>query len=255
MAKTFTPPSITYPDTPAITCSGVTKKFRAGDSEIYALRDVTLNIDFGEVLMLVGPSGCGKTTLISVLSGILDRDAGECVVLGSDWQAVTARERALRRGRDVGFVFQSFNLFPTLSIEDNVAVPMTMLGHSRGEALRESRAMLDQVGLSSRSRELPGALSGGQQQRVAIARAMVHRPRLLVCDEPTSALDHETGTQVMALLTDVAGNGDRAVVIVTHDARIFEYATRVVEMEDGRLRDTGDGVVTIAGGTAERGTP
>jgi len=145
------------------------------------------------------------------------------------------RERTIYRGRTIGFVFQSFNLLPTLTAAENVAIPLLINGAERRVALGKAKELLAQVGLGDRCAALPGQLSGGQQQRVAIARALVHDPRLIVCDEPTSALDHETGQRVMELLKDVALKQERALVIVTHDARIFGFADRIAKMDDGRI--------------------
>ncbi len=219
----------------AVRCRGVTKHYGQGDAKVIALRGVDLDIGLGELMMLVGPSGCGKTTLISVVAGILDRDAGECDVFGVDFNTMSQRARTLWRGRNVGFVFQAFNLLPTLTAAENVAVPLMILGEGRSSAVRKAADMLARVGLGDRARSLPSQLSGGQQQRVAISRALIHEPRLIVCDEPTSALDHETGHVIMQLLKQVALREDRALVIVTHDARIFGFADRIARMDDGRV--------------------
>ncbi len=219
----------------AVFARGVTKQFGAADNRVTALRGVDLEVHTGELLMLVGPSGCGKTTLISVASGILDHDAGECRVFGEDLKAMSASARTQFRGKNLGFVFQAFNLLPTLTAVENVAIPLLILGQHRRDALPRAQALLTRVGLGDRSNALPSQLSGGQQQRVAIARAMVHEPRLIVCDEPTSALDHTTGMKVMELLREVALGPDRALVIVTHDQRIFPFADRIAYMDDGRI--------------------
>jgi len=219
----------------AVRCRGVTKVYGKGDTQVTALRGVDLDIARGELLMLVGPSGCGKTTLISVIAGILDRDGGECLVFGNDFSEMTQRRKTLWRGHNVGFVFQAFNLLPTLTAAENVAVPMMILGESRHAAVKKAKDTLAMVGLGDRSHSLPSQLSGGQQQRVAIARALIHEPRLIVCDEPTSALDHETGHVIMRLLKNVALSQERALVIVTHDARIFGFADRIAKMDDGHI--------------------
>ncbi len=225
-------------------CKGVTKHFGEGSNQVLALRGIDLEIPAGQLTMLVGPSGCGKTTLISVIAGILDRDAGDCTVFGRDFKAMGQREKTRYRGENIGFVFQQFNLLPTLNAAENVAVPLMILGEGRRAAVEKAKGFLAQVGLGERWHSLPSQLSGGQQQRVAIARALVHSPRLIVCDEPTSALDHETGNRVMHLLKDVALKSDRALVIVTHDARIFSFADQIAKMDDGRIKEviTGKGI-------------
>lgn len=200
-----------------------------------ALRGVDLNVRIGELLMLVGPSGCGKTTLISVIAGILDHDGGECLVFGKNIRAMGQTEKTRYRGINIGFVFQAFNLIPTLSVIENVAIPLFILGRSRAEALSRAKETLSLVGLKDKLYVLPSQLSGGQQQRVAIARALVHSPKLIVCDEPTSALDAETGRLVMEVLRQTALSKDRALIIVTHDNRIFNFADRIARMDDGRI--------------------
>jgi putative ABC transport system ATP-binding protein len=225
----------------AIRCRGVLKTYGSGTSAVRALRGVDLDVAEGEMLMLVGPSGCGKTTLISVIAGVLERDGGECTVLGQDYQKMNATQRALFRGKNVGFVFQQFNLIPTLTIAENVSVPLLINGFPRKEALERSREMLAKVGLGDRTNDEPRKLSGGQQQRVAISRALVHKPKLLVCDEPTSALDAATGQRVMELLRAVAADNDLSLVVVTHDQRIFEFADRIAEMNDGHIERVASG--------------
>jgi putative ABC transport system ATP-binding protein len=218
----------------AVRCTGVTKTYGTGNAKVVALRGIELDVRTGELLMLVGPSGCGKTTLISVIAGILDQDEGSCVVFDHDWRQMSLSAKTRYRGHHIGFVFQAFNLLPTLTAAENVAVPLLINGGGRREATRRAQEVLARVGLGERAGAAPAQLSGGQQQRVAIARALVHDPKLIVCDEPTSALDHETGRQVMALLRQAAGK-DRALIVVTHDARIFEFADRIAKMDDGRI--------------------
>ena len=200
-----------------------------------ALRGVDLEVRMGELLMLVGPSGCGKTTLISVVAGILDHDDGECLVFQQDLRAMGQTKKTRYRGQNVGFVFQAYNLLPTLTALENVSVPLLILGVPRSEAQSRAKAILMQVGLEDRLYALPAQLSGGQQQRVAIARALIHGPKLIVCDEPTSALDAETGQRVMEVLRNAALSAERALIIVTHDNRIFNFADRIARMEDGRI--------------------
>jgi putative ABC transport system ATP-binding protein len=218
----------------AVRCTGVTKAYGAGSAKVIALRGIELDVYAGELLMLVGPSGCGKTTLISVVAGILDPDEGSCLVFDRDWQQMSLHAKTRYRGHHIGFVFQAFNLLPTLTAAENVAVPLLINGGARRQAIRQAQEVLTRVGLGERADAAPAQLSGGQQQRVAIARALVHDPKLIVCDEPTSALDHETGHQVMELLRRAAGK-DRALIVVTHDARIFEFADRIAKMDDGRI--------------------
>ena len=223
---------------PAVICTGITKSFGEDDSKVMALRGVDLTIDSGEVIMLVGPSGCGKTTLISVMAGILKGDSGTCKVLGQDLSKLSSDEITEFRGRNIGFIFQSYNLLPPLSLVENVSIPLIINGVPREEANRRAREILTQVGLGKRLESRPGSLSGGQQQRVAIARAMVHQPKLLVCDEPTSALDHVTGMHIMELLRQAAKERNTTLVIITHDNRILGYADRIAHMDDGRVIDT-----------------
>src|SRR6266852_6252222 len=210
----------------AVHCRGLTKIYGAGDASVTALRGLDIDVRRGELLMIVGPSGCGKTTLISIIAVILDQDAGRCEVVGHDLQRMDHGERARFRGSSIGFVFQVFNLLPALSAIENVAVPLLINGASWKQAESRAREVLQLVGLGHRLGALPAQLSGGQQQRVAIARALVHNPKLIVCDEPTSNLDHETGRSVMNILRDVAKSPDRALIVVTHDPRIFDVADR-----------------------------
>ena len=219
----------------AVSCQGVRKAFRTGSEAVIALRDINMEINAGEFFMLVGPSGCGKTTLISVIAGILTRDSGKCEVFGEDYGQMKKRELLDFRARNIGFIFQSFHLLPSLTIAENIAVPLIITGVERHRAVREARDMLAEVGLGDRYKAMPEQLSGGQQQRVAIARALVHSPRLLVCDEPTSALDHDTGMKIMELMKRLNRERGTTLVVVTHDNRIFHYASRMANMDDGSI--------------------
>jgi len=219
----------------AVYCRGVSKTYITGSTKVLALRGVDLDVRVGELLMLVGPSGCGKTTLISVIAGILDHDEGECRVFDQDIRTMGQTQKTRYRGAHVGFVFQAYNLIPTLSAVENVAVPLLILGKNRSAALDRAKELLSRVGLNDKFGTLPAQLSGGQQQRVAIARALVHSPRLIVCDEPTSALDADTGRKVMEILRETALAEDRSLIIVTHDNRIFNFADRIARMDDGRI--------------------
>jgi putative ABC transport system ATP-binding protein len=224
----------------AVRCRGLTKTYGAGDAKVMALRGVDLDVRLGELLMLVGPSGCGKTTLISVIAAILNQDSGGCEVLGRELNGMDQRQRTRFRGVTIGFVFQLFNLLPALSAIENVSVPLLINGVSRKDAENRARQLLSEVDLGERLRALPGELSGGQQQRVAIARALVHHPKLIVCDEPTSSLDHDTGRSVMNILRRLAKSPDRALIVVTHDPRIFEFADRIARMDDGKIIEVTD---------------
>lgn len=222
----------------AVVCRGVTKEFGAGENRVPVLRGLDLDIRFGEMTLLVGASGCGKTTLLSVIAGLLNADGGAVTVLGEDASRMPAGQAVRFRRRNIGFVFQHYNLLPTLTAAENAAVPLFAAGIAKKKAVAAASDMLASLGLGERLCSLPSQLSGGQQQRVALARALVHEPRLLVCDEPTSALDHGTGNTVMELLATVAVRPGRAVVVVTHDSRLFQFAGRIAHMDDGRIVET-----------------
>ncbi len=221
--------------TPSIVCRNVVKIYGSGNAEVHALRGVDLDVYPGEITMLVGPSGCGKTTLLSVVAGILRPTSGTVSALGTDLTRLTSWRRTAFRRENVGFVFQQFNLLPALTAAENAAVPLVIQGLSKRAALARANELLTKMGMGDRLHNLPGNLSGGQQQRVAIARALVHNPHLLVCDEPTSALDAKTGHTILELLRSIAIEGDRAVIIVTHDSRIFEFADTLARMDDGHI--------------------
>src|SRR5579863_3242158 len=225
----------------AVRCRGVTKTYGAGDASVMALRGIDLDVRRGELLMVVGPSGCGKTTLISVIAGILNQDSGQCEVLGRDLKRMDQGERTHFRGASIGFVFQLFNLLPALNAVENVSIPLLIAGVCRQQAEARAEELLEAVHLGSRLKALPAKLSGGEQQRIAIARALAHDPKLIVCDEPTSNLDHVTGHSVMGLLRGVAKTSDRALIVVTHDPRIFEFADRIARMDDGKITEVVDG--------------
>ncbi|MFK2891869.1 ABC transporter ATP-binding protein [Dyella flagellata] len=225
------------PSSPAVRCQRIVKYYGTGDTRVVALRGIDLDVYKGELLMLVGPSGCGKTSLISVIAALLESDEGDCHLLGENIQRMELEARTVFRGRHVGFVFQAFNLLPTLSALDNVAVPLLIHGLPRSLAETKAGALLERVGLAGHAHLLPSQLSGGQQQRVAIARALVHEPDLVICDEPTSSLDHATGHSIMQLLRELARTQGRALIVVTHDPRILEFADRIAHMDDGRIVD------------------
>ena len=230
---------------PAVRCQNIVKTYDTDGQKVTALNGVDLDIAMGELMMLVGPSGCGKTTLISIIAGILDQDEGRCELFGEDLLTMPSRDKLNFRAVNIGFVFQAYNLLPSLNAAENVSVPLIINGMKRSAAERKATEVLEQVGLGERTTALPVQLSGGQQQRVAIARALVHSPRLIVCDEPTSALDHKSGHNIMNLLKEVALHHDRVLVIVTHDARIFSFADRIAEMDDGHIVRVTDAAVML----------
>jgi putative ABC transport system ATP-binding protein len=219
----------------AVKCRDVHKEFGVGNSKVMALRGVDLEVRLGEMAFLVGPSGSGKTTLLSVIAGLLDSSSGEVEVLGERVEKLPNRQRILFRRKNLGFVFQQYNLLPALTAAENVAVPLLATGVKTRDAVQRGATLLETLGMRKRVHALPSQLSGGEQQRVALARALVHEPRLIVCDEPTSALDATTGQAVMELLSETAVRPDRAVVVVTHDSRIFSFADRMAFMDDGRI--------------------
>ncbi len=226
----------------AVALRGVTKEFGRGDAKTTALRAVDLELPYGELVLLVGPSGCGKTTLISLVAGLLDPTAGEVEVLGQAISRMWGGRKVRFRGANVGFVFQQYNLLPAMTAVENACVPLLIQGMAWGKAIDKAGHLLDAVGLGSRLKAYPSQLSGGQQQRVAIARALVHEPRLLVCDEPTAALDAKSGRTVMQLIRDVSVKPDRAVIVVTHDSRVYDFGDRIVEMSDGAVEKVTVGV-------------
>jgi putative ABC transport system ATP-binding protein len=219
----------------AVHVRSVTKTFGSGDAKIHALREVQFDAREGELLMIVGPSGCGKTTLLSVIAGTLGFDSGEVDVFGAALHKLGKGEITEFRAKNIGFIFQQFHLIPTLTNAENISVPLLINGAKRAAAEKRANELLEVVGLKGRGNHLPSQLSGGQQQRVAIARAMVHDPKLIICDEPTSALDKETGSKIMELLSSIAKAPGRCVIVVTHDPRIYHFADRMTEMEDGRV--------------------
>jgi putative ABC transport system ATP-binding protein len=221
--------------TNAVNARSVSKWFGEGETRVQALRSLDLEIRMGELSMLMGPSGCGKTTLVSVIAGLLDASEGELEVLGERPAEMSPNKQILFRRRNLGFVFQQFNLLPALTAAENAAVPLFVAGQRQRDSVAKAEALLAELGMAARTHALPNQLSGGQQQRVAIARALIHDPRLVVCDEPTSALDAESGHAVIELLTRIAVRDDRAVIVVTHDSRVLEFADTIARMEDGHI--------------------
>ncbi len=219
-----------------INCIDVKKVYgKDAKNPVIALSGINLEVYKGELFMLVGPSGCGKTTLISVIAGILNASSGKCEVLSKNLANLSQKELISFRAKNIGFVFQSFNLLPALTSAENVAIPLLINGMPRIEAVEKAKEILKQVGLSGKENSLPSQLSGGQQQRVAIARALVHNPKIIVCDEPTSALDNVTGQKVIELMQEICKKYGNTMLIVTHDNRIYKYADRIAHMDDGKI--------------------
>jgi putative ABC transport system ATP-binding protein len=224
----------------AIQAKGLSKWFGEGEAKTTALREVNFEARFGEMVYIVGPSGSGKTTLLSVLSGILRPNLGTVSVEGIDIWNLDADHLADFRLKKVGFVFQDYHLFPRLNTAENVAIPMILRKRDWDESIREANQYLNIVGLKGREDLPPMKLSGGEQQRVAIARAIVGQPDILIMDEPTASLDGDTGSAIVRFVHENILNSKRCIVVVTHDSRIYEFATRVLKMEDGRLFATAE---------------
>jgi putative ABC transport system ATP-binding protein len=219
----------------AIVASGLTKWFGEGDTRKVAVNSVTLVAHFGEMLFIVGPSGSGKTTMLSMISGILRPNAGTVKVKGADIWTLNNDQLADFRLNTIGFVFQDYHLFPRLTTAENVAIPLILKQRNWDASITEARQYLEIVGLKGRGEILPVKLSGGEQQRVAIARAIISQPQILILDEPTASLDGDTGRMIIAFVKETILNENRCILIVTHDARINEYADRILHMEDGVL--------------------
>jgi len=222
-------------NTVAIHVQSVDKSFGRGEARTVVLKKTDFMAETGLLTMLVGPSGCGKTTLLSIIAGTLHADGGTIEVLGQRLDQMGSNAVAKFRSRNLGFIFQQFNLIPTLTAAENVSVPLVIQGFGYRHAERKAREVLDWVGLADHAKFLPAKMSGGQQQRVAIARALVHEPPIILCDEPTSSLDSENGLHVMELLRKAATQRDRLVLVVTHDNRTYGFADHMAEMEDGRI--------------------
>lgn len=219
----------------AIRLRDITKVYSTGATSVKALDTINLDINHGEVMMLLGASGSGKTTLLSIMGCILKPSSGRLMILEEDVTSLKERELPRVRLANIGFIFQSFNLFPSLTASQNVEIVLELKGFKKKEARRLSKDLLSQVGLADKYNAYPSNLSGGQKQRVAIARALAGEPPIILADEPTAALDSTNGRKVVMLLRELAHKRKSAVVIVTHDIRTLEFADRVVRIEDGRV--------------------
>ncbi len=220
----------------AVRAEGLGKWFGSGEARTVAVREVSFEAFFGEILYIVGPSGSGKTTLLSMISGVLRPDQGKVLVEESDIWSLSNDEIAEFRLNKVGFVFQDYHLFPRLTSAENVAIPLILKKMDWGKSIDVARGYLQVVGLADRAELPPVKLSGGEQQRVAIARAIASRPDLLIFDEPTASLDGDTGRKILSFVKEEILNENRCIIIVTHDNRIYEYADRIMKMEDGTLQ-------------------
>jgi len=213
----------------------IKKWFGEGDATTYALKDISFDLDYGEMLYIIGPSGSGKTTLLSIISGILRPNEGEVIAEGKNIWQLDEDSLAEFRSRKLGFVFQDFHLFNTLTSKENVAIPLILQGKKMDEALVEAEKRLEIVGLKNRVDLRPNKLSIGEQQRVAIARAIITEPDLLIFDEPTASLDGETGKRIISFIRENILTDKRAIIVVTHDNRIYDFATRILQVEDGHM--------------------
>ena len=226
--------------------TGVIKDLGVGVAQIRALKGVDLALKGGELTLLMGPSGSGKTTLLSILGCMLTPTEGTVRVRGDSIAGKSPEDLAKLRRENIGFVFQSYHLFPTLSAADNVRLALDVRGESGADAKDKARAALERVGLASKTKNYPNELSGGEQQRVAIARAVVGDPSVILADEPTAALDSENGKAIMGILAAIAKDPGRGVLVVTHDPRLVPFADRIVHIEDGSI------VREEAGGAAQK---
>jgi putative ABC transport system ATP-binding protein len=223
---------------PAISVEQLSKIYGQGASAVRALDGVNFQVDGGEVVLLMGPSGSGKTTLLSVMGCILRPSSGRVRIHGKEVTGLSERKIPSIRLKHIGFIFQGFNLFPTLTAGENVEISLDLHGIRGRQARRRAAELLEQVGLADKYKAYPADLSGGQKQRVAIARALAGEPEIILADEPTAALDSTSGRLVMTMLRDLAHQRGRAVVIVTHDNRVLEYGDRIAHIEDGKISET-----------------
>jgi putative ABC transport system ATP-binding protein len=219
----------------AIEARGVSKVYGRGPAQVVALKDVDLTLNGGELTVLIGPSGSGKTTLLSILGCMLAATSGAVRICGAFASGSHPEELALIRRKHIGFVFQSYHLFPTLTVEENVRLALDVRGEHGPHAAAKSEEILASVGLRRKLHSFPRQLSGGEQQRVAIARAIVTEPSIVLADEPTAALDTGNGQMTMRILSAIARERGRAVLVVTHDPRLFEYADKILDIEDGKV--------------------
>ncbi|HVK10850.1 MAG TPA: ABC transporter ATP-binding protein [Gemmataceae bacterium] len=218
----------------------VTKTYEQGSRTVHAVRGVSLAVTAGEFVSVMGPSGSGKSTILHLLGALDTPTTGDVLFQGQNLRQMSDRQRSLLRRTRIGFVFQFFNLIPTLRADENVALPLLLGGHRRGAALNRAAGALDRVGMAHRADHFPEEMSGGEMQRVAIARAIVGEPEAIMCDEPTGNLDSKTSQEILDLLRGLPEPGKRALVMVTHDRRAAEYGDRLIHIRDGRVASEED---------------
>lgn len=220
-----------------VEAKNLTKWFGEENNCTYAVNEVSLEVNYGEMLYIVGPSGSGKTTLLSIISGVLRPNSGTVTIKSQDIWSLSDDALCNFRLYSLGFVFQDFHLFPKLTSKENVAIPLILQKNPWEESLKKAEAALDIVDLSHRANLPPHKLSIGQQQRVAIARALITNPELLIFDEPTASLDGETGKKIISFVRENILNKHRGIIVVTHDSRIYKFASRIIYMEDGKIKE------------------
>lgn len=220
----------------AVDCKHIRKDYSDGEKKASVLKDINLEVKVGELMIIVGPSGCGKTTLLSIMGGLLNSDRGSCEVYGLPVTSMNTEEKTRFRAENIGFVFQDFRLFPTLTAVENAALPLIISGVKPKLAKEKASEILPQFELQEKLTVFPASLSGGQQQRISIARAIIHHPKLILCDEPTSAIDREEGHKILTFLKKIVLQKKQTVIVVTHDSRIFHFADRIAFMDDGIIK-------------------
>lgn len=218
-----------------IECRDIKKFYSDNKTKTPALRGINLDIYDNKLTLIVGPSGSGKTTLLSIIQTIVTPDEGSLIVLGNDINTMSEKEKARFRNKNIGVVFQNLYLIPSLTVLENVTLPMIINGESENAAEKKGKELLKKLNMAEKIDNPPTKLSRGQQQRVAIARALINDPKIIMCDEPTSALDHAHGSAFMEILKELASTGDRTIVVITHDHRIFNFADRIVQLNDGLI--------------------
>jgi putative ABC transport system ATP-binding protein len=221
----------------SIQCKGIKKYYGKAENRTEALRGIDLEVFDKQLTLLVGPSGSGKSTLLSIIQTILTPDEGDLFILGHHMNKMNELEKANFRNKNIGVVFQALYLIPSLTVLENVILPLIIKGESESKAKKKGIPILEQLNIGGKIDSSPTQLSRGQQQRVAIARALINEPKIIMCDEPTSALDQENGFTTMSILRDLALSDNRTVFVITHDSRILSFANRIVNINDGKIKE------------------